>query len=112
MIIDVSVCLSVCLCQVQFQFVLVRDTLYSPLSPDLVDSSTSSTPRDAAVHRPSSPSVVQGSPSVAPRSPEVVPRRTVVAVEVQDLKNGATHYWSLHKLRSLNVTYMRYIICT
>ena len=25
--------------------------------------------------------------------------RTVVAVEVQDLKNGATHYWSLEKFR-------------
>jgi len=25
--------------------------------------------------------------------------KTVVGVEVQDLKNGATHYWSLDKLR-------------
>lgn len=30
--------------------------------------------------------------------------RTVVAVEVQDLKNGATHYWSLEKLKYANVT--------
>lgn len=25
--------------------------------------------------------------------------RTIVAVEVQDTKNGATHYWTLEKLR-------------
>jgi hypothetical protein len=25
--------------------------------------------------------------------------KTVAAVEVQDLKNGATHYWSLEKLK-------------
>jgi kinesin family protein 1 len=25
--------------------------------------------------------------------------RTIVAVEVLDTKNGATHYWSLEKLR-------------
>ena len=25
--------------------------------------------------------------------------RTIVAVEVTDVKNGATHYWSLEKLR-------------
>jgi len=25
--------------------------------------------------------------------------RTIVAVEVQDMKNGATHYWTLDKLR-------------
>ena len=30
--------------------------------------------------------------------------RTIVAVEVTDTKNGATHYWSLDKLRSVSVT--------
>lgn len=25
--------------------------------------------------------------------------KTVVAVQVQDLKNGATHYWSIEKLK-------------
>ena len=25
--------------------------------------------------------------------------KTIVAVEVQDLKNGATHHWSLEKFR-------------
>jgi len=56
--------------QVQFQFVIVRDTLYSPLPVDLVTMTTD-------------------------RS-----RGSLVAVEVQDLKNGAVHYWSLDKLRS------------
>uniref|UniRef100_A0A670YE44 plus-end-directed kinesin ATPase n=1 Tax=Pseudonaja textilis TaxID=8673 RepID=A0A670YE44_PSETE len=61
--------------KVQFQFVLLTDTLYSPLPPELM-------PID----------------SDKPRGHCPFPR-TVVAVEVQDLKNGATHYWSLEKLR-------------
>lgn len=61
--------------QVQFQFVLLTDTLYSPLPPDLLPTETDR----AHEHRPFP--------------------RTVVAVEVQDLKNGATHYWSLEKLK-------------
>ncbi|XP_048109367.1 kinesin-like protein KIF1A isoform X20 [Alosa alosa] len=61
--------------KVQFQFVLLTDTLYSPLPPDLL-------PPEAAKDR------------------EIRPfPRTIVAVEVQDQKNGATHYWTLEKLR-------------
>ncbi|XP_063292260.1 kinesin-like protein KIF1B isoform X16 [Pelobates fuscus] len=61
--------------KVQFQFVLLTDTLYSPLPPELL-------------------------PPDAEKMPEDLPfPRTIVAVEVQDLKNGATHYWSLEKLR-------------
>ena len=51
--------------RVQFQFVLLTDTLYSPLPSDLCSSS----------------------------------HGTLVAIEVQDLKNGAVHYWSLEKFR-------------
>ncbi|XP_068771831.1 kinesin-like protein KIF1B isoform X12 [Struthio camelus] len=61
--------------KVQFQFVLLTDTLYSPLPPELLPTEMEKT-RD---NRPFP--------------------RTVVAVEVQDLKNGATHYWSLEKLK-------------
>ncbi|XP_068190740.1 kinesin-like protein KIF1B isoform X1 [Antennarius striatus] len=61
--------------KVQFQFVLLTDTLYSPLPPEL----SSPEPEKARESRPFP--------------------RTVVAVEVQDLKNGATHYWSLDKLK-------------
>ncbi|XP_053136727.1 kinesin-like protein KIF1B isoform X5 [Hemicordylus capensis] len=61
--------------KVQFQFVLLTDTLYSPLPPELL-------PPDLE----------------KPRDDRPFPR-TVVAVEVQDLKNGATHYWSLEKLK-------------
>ncbi|XP_073459655.1 kinesin-like protein KIF1B isoform X12 [Aquarana catesbeiana] len=61
--------------KVQFQFVLLTDTLYSPLPPELL-------------------------PPEAEKLAEDQPfPRTVVAVEVQDLKNGATHYWSMEKLR-------------
>ncbi|XP_028921497.1 kinesin-like protein KIF1B isoform X3 [Ornithorhynchus anatinus] len=61
--------------KVQFQFVLLTDTLYSPLPPELLP-----------------PEIEK------PQDDRPFPR-TVVAVEVQDLKNGATHYWSLEKLR-------------
>uniref|UniRef100_A0A672SW95 plus-end-directed kinesin ATPase n=1 Tax=Sinocyclocheilus grahami TaxID=75366 RepID=A0A672SW95_SINGR len=61
--------------KVQFQFVLLTDTIYSPLPPDLL-------PPETAKDREKSPFP-----------------RTIVAVEVQDQKNGATHYWTLEKLR-------------
>ncbi|XP_035807346.2 kinesin-like protein KIF1B isoform X7 [Amphiprion ocellaris] len=61
--------------KVQFQFVLLTDTLYSPLPPELLSPEPEKE-----------------------RDPRPFPR-TVVAVEVQDLKNGATHYWSLEKLK-------------
>ncbi|XP_010848212.1 PREDICTED: kinesin-like protein KIF1B isoform X3 [Bison bison bison] len=61
--------------KVQFQFVLLTDTLYSPLPPELLPTEIEKTQEDRSFPR------------------------TVVAVEVQDLKNGATHYWSLEKLK-------------
>ncbi|XP_012887252.1 PREDICTED: kinesin-like protein KIF1B [Dipodomys ordii] len=61
--------------KVQFQFVLLTDTLYSPLPPELLPTEMDKTHEDRPFPR------------------------TVVAVEVQDLKNGATHYWSLEKLK-------------
>uniref|UniRef100_A0A7E4UVT4 Kinesin-like protein unc-104 n=1 Tax=Panagrellus redivivus TaxID=6233 RepID=A0A7E4UVT4_PANRE len=59
--------------QVTFQYVLLTDTMYSPLPPDLLP------PGEDLSCRPYP--------------------RTVVAVQVKDLKNGATHYWSLEKLK-------------
>lgn len=50
--------------RVQFQFILLTDTLYSPLPTDLRTSNS-----------------------------------TIVAIEVEDLKNGAVHYWSLEKFK-------------
>ncbi|XP_070562203.1 kinesin-like protein KIF1A isoform X4 [Ptychodera flava] len=60
--------------KVEFQFVLLSDTLYSPLPPDLL-------PSDDSIDITERPFP-----------------RTVVAVEVQDKKNGASHYWTLEKL--------------
>ncbi|XP_011873961.1 PREDICTED: kinesin-like protein unc-104 isoform X5 [Vollenhovia emeryi] len=61
--------------KVQFQFTLLTDTLYSPLPPDLL-------------------------PAMDEEEEDERPfPRTIVAVEVQDTKNGATHYWTLDKLR-------------
>ncbi|EDV98378.1 kinesin-like protein unc-104 isoform X13 [Drosophila grimshawi] len=65
--------------KVQFQFTLLTDTLYSPLPPELASSVTPTQPDDE-----------YGAPPVS---------KTLVAVEVTDTKNGATHYWSLEKLR-------------
>lgn len=61
--------------KVQFQFVLLTDTPYSPLPPDMVP------------------------PDDGEDDGERLLPRTIVAVEVQDTKNGATHYWTLNKLR-------------
>lgn len=60
----------------QFQFTLLTDTLYSPLPADM----------RPALHE------------YEDEEDRPLPR-TIVAVEVQDTKNGATHYWTLDKLR-------------
>ncbi|XP_043948429.1 kinesin-like protein unc-104 isoform X6 [Drosophila biarmipes] len=65
--------------KVQFQFTLLTDTLYSPLPPELASSVAPSHQDDEF-----------GAPPVS---------KTLVAVEVTDTKNGATHHWSLEKLR-------------
>ncbi|XP_046809868.1 kinesin-like protein unc-104 isoform X9 [Lucilia cuprina] len=65
--------------KVQFQFTLLTDTLYSPLPPELASAVSPLQTEDEF-----------GSPPVS---------KTLVAVEVTDTKNGATHYWSLEKLR-------------
>ncbi|CRL07187.1 CLUMA_CG020172, isoform A [Clunio marinus] len=70
--------------KVQFQFALLTDTLYSPLPPDLkpvsMNTFSSGSENDAETY-------------------DIAPSRTIVAVEVTDTKNGATHYWPLEKLR-------------
>lgn len=58
--------------KVQFQFTLLTDTLYSPLPLDFLTD-------DDDIDRPFP--------------------RTYVAIEVLDTKNGATHYWTLDKLK-------------
>ncbi|XP_063876527.1 kinesin-like protein unc-104 isoform X4 [Scylla paramamosain] len=65
--------------KVQFQFTLLTDTLYSPLPPDFLPLMDEEDEEEDEEDRP-------------------IPR-TIVAVEVQDTKNGATHYWTLEKLR-------------
>ncbi|XP_035898553.1 kinesin-like protein unc-104 isoform X3 [Anopheles stephensi] len=70
--------------KVQFQFTLLTDTLYSPLPPELTPA-----PAVGALTN-------GGQEDEFGQTP--IPR-TIVAVEVTDTKNGATHYWSLEKLR-------------
>lgn len=61
----------------QFQFTLLTDTLYSPLPVDMIPA-------------------IEDEPEEEEQRPFP---RTIVAVEVLDTKNGATHYWTLEKLR-------------
>ncbi|XP_058827514.1 kinesin-like protein unc-104 isoform X4 [Topomyia yanbarensis] len=70
--------------KVQFQFTLLTDTLYSPLPPELTSSSLIGG------------ALTNGQEDEFDQVP--IPR-TIVAVEVTDTKNGATHHWSLDKLR-------------
>lgn len=67
--------------KVQFQFTLLTDTLYSPLPPDLGPLPAMQSAADEEFG---------GTPPTS---------KTNVAVEVTDTKNGATHYWTLEKLR-------------
>lgn len=70
--------------KVQFQFTLLTDTLYSPLPPELAPTSLNGG------------ALTNGPEDEFGQTP--IPR-TIVAVEVTDTKNGATHHWSLEKLR-------------
>jgi len=65
--------------KVQFQFVILSNTMYSPLpndfnSCDLSEYVDSNTRKSKSL-------------------------RSIVAIEVQDFKNGAVHYWSLEKFQ-------------
>lgn len=60
--------------------------MYSPLPPDLITA-------------PNNQLSITGIENDLDDENERILPRTVVAVEVQDTKNGATHYWSLEKLR-------------
>jgi len=69
---------------VQFQFTLLTDTLYSPIPTEFVVNSHDSDHDSDHDHD---------------GTRELDSPGTVVAVEVHDMKNGATHIWSLDKLR-------------
>ncbi|XP_046405609.1 kinesin-like protein unc-104 isoform X2 [Ischnura elegans] len=97
--------------KVQFQFTLLTDSLYSPLPHDLlpppgvvVGSGRSDVEMDEDVED----EVDEEEEADVDEDEEGEDglrnslrnyQRTIVAVEVQDTKNGATHYWTLEKLR-------------
>lgn len=70
--------------RVQFQFTLLTDTMYSPLPPDLASEV---------------PAITATTNEEITNSETPPTSKTIVAVEVTDTKNGATHYWTLEKLR-------------
>ena len=71
--------------RVQFQFILMKDTIYSPMPPEIVAASTSGN-TDTDGEAKSGANIQTFS-------------KTVVAVEVLDTKSGAVHVWSLPELR-------------
>uniref|UniRef100_UPI00358F0366 kinesin-like protein KIF1A isoform X2 n=1 Tax=Myxine glutinosa TaxID=7769 RepID=UPI00358F0366 len=82
--------------KVEFQFVLFSETHYSPLPPGL---------RACA-----SQNVSTGKRCIGGKTASHFPRGPVVAVDVTDRQNGATHYWTLEKLRHrLDQMRMEYI---
>ncbi|XP_074605037.1 kinesin family member unc-104 isoform X3 [Brevipalpus obovatus] len=70
--------------RVQFQFVLLSDTMYSPIAPELIPRSEENDSDDG---------------SGVERCQDTYYPNTIVAVEVLDTKNGATYTWTLQKLR-------------
>eukprot|EP00118_Oscarella_pearsei_P002995 m.12536 g.12536 ORF g.12536 m.12536 type:complete len:1608 (+) comp24116_c0_seq1:37-4860(+) len=74
--------------QVIFQFVLLSDTLYSPLSISLADGSDMDEPE--AFTMASVPTKTEAGCSKP---------KTIVAVESANIKDGTTQYWSMAKLR-------------
>lgn len=89
--------------KVQFQFTLLTDTLYSPLPPELsAENQGSVVPLKA---------IQEQQQQQTPTENEAVGRqagKTFVAVEVTDTKNGASHYWTLEKLRYVMEGYFNY----
>jgi len=71
---------------VQFQFILLSDTLYSPLPEELTEAAGRE-------------SLYNGDLIDNLTVHDKNKLKTVVAVEVQDFKNGAVHYWSLEKFK-------------
>ena len=78
--------------QVMFQFVLLSNTPYTRLPQGLIEGADV----DAEQDKFTLASVQCDDAPTDDRSPH---RRTIVAVEVTDIRHGATHYWSLAKLR-------------
>lgn len=91
--------------RVQFQFVILTDTIYSPISLDLLvdymindNALLANGAGSGAVGTIHAHLTHQLSLSIDGEDELIFPK-TIVAVEVKDQKNGATHYWSLTKLR-------------
>lgn len=83
--------------KVQFQFTLLTDTLYSPLPPEL--SNTNLPIINAITNGPTQTITTTTTATDEEFNTPSAIQKTLVAVEVTDTKNGATHYWTLEKLR-------------
>ena len=79
--------------RVQFQFILMKDTIYSPIPAEITA---------AALKSSNAESQDESSRAVTPIDDKKEVQaflKTVVAVEVLDTKSGAVHVWSLPELR-------------
>jgi kinesin family member 1 len=77
---------------VRFQFVLLSDTLYSPLPPEFAQSFQLQQQKDDYFMG----DLTEYSTYTSVENNKF---RTVVAIEVEDFKNGAIHYWTLEKFK-------------
>ena len=87
--------------KVQFQFILLSETLYSPMPADLVSTTFQQHKEDSYINT----DLVDNLASI-----ENNKLKTVVAIEVQDLKNNAVHYWSIEKFRFVFFSFLLLII--
>lgn len=95
--------------RVQFQFILLTHTIYSPISAELQAvytdeerQSTSTSPTHC-----SSPTPPTSFCALASHFD-----RTIVAVQVLDTKSGAVHIWSLNELRFVGFSLHHHTSCT
>jgi kinesin family member 1 len=81
--------------KVQFQFVLLHNSPYSPLTAEFLNASW----KNGASLNDAAAQASQQDQAAAVTTLQKCTPRTALAVEVKDLKNGARHYWSMDKFR-------------
>ena len=83
--------------RVQFQFILLTHTIYSPISGELQAAYSDEEGQSSS----SSPASASSSPTPPTSFCALASHfdRTIVAVQVLDTKSGAVHIWSLNELR-------------
>ena len=83
--------------RVEFQFVLLSDTLYSPLPTDFVNNQRQRDEFFDSMCSENNNNNNNNGNSASDCHRDKL--KTVIGIEVQDFKNGAVHYWTLDKFK-------------